>query len=179
MVGNVMEAFGRVDILVNNAGVTNRQPLMDVAESEFDRVIGVNLKGPLWCTQAAVPAMRSCGGGTIINVLSITAEIVSPCQGVYAASKGGLRSLTRALAVELAPDKIRVNGILPGTTVTGINRERFSDPDVLAQRVRRIPLGRPGQPDDYAGPVILLASDASSWMTGSLIAVDGGLLSLA
>lgn len=175
MMDTVMREFGRLDVLVNNAGTTNRDALVDVPEQEFDRVIAVNLKGPFMCTQAAVPRMSASGGGSIINIVSTSAELAPANISVYTASKGGLEALTRAMAVELARFNIRANGIIPGMTITGLTRAHMT-PEKTERWLSRIPLGRLGQPEDYAGVAILLASDASSWMTGSMICVDGGYL---
>ena len=176
MVASAVQRFGRLDILVNNAGITRRSLLLDVTEADFDDLIGVNLKGPLFCMQAAVPHLRAAGGGSIVNVISISPDLLVPGIGIYATSKAGLRTLTEAMALELADDRIRVNGICPGLTLTGMNRERLSQPGELERNVARIPLGRAGLPDDHVGAVLLLASEASSWMTGSTITVDGGRL---
>lgn len=176
MVAAVARELGRVDVLVNNAGVTNRDTVLDVPESEFDRVIGVNLKGPLLCTQAAVPRMRAVGGGSIVNIVSTSAELVPPNLSVYAASKGGLKVLTKAMAVELGQYNIRANGICPGVTPTGMNQDRLSRPGVIERERARIPLGRVGRPEDYAGACVLLASDEAPWMTGAMLWIDGGFL---
>lgn len=173
-----MRAFGRLDVLVNNAGVANRDPLLTVSESEFDRIMAVNLKGPLLCTQAAVPRMQASGGGSIINIVSTSCELVPPNLALYASSKGGLKVLTKAMAVELAQYNIRANGICPGTTPTGLNRDRLARPGAVEREVSRFPLGRLGRPEDYVGAAILLASDESAWMTGSMLWVEGGFLSL-
>ena len=176
MVTTTVEQFGRLDILVNNAGVTRRTPLLEVTDADFEHLIGVNLKGPLLCVQAAVPHMRAGGGGSIINIASISPDLLVPGIAIYASSKAALRTLTQAMALELASDNIRVNGICPGLTLTGMNRERLAQPGELERNVARIPLGRAGQPEDHLGATLLLASDASSWMTGTLITIDGGRL---
>lgn len=176
MVEATVYEFGRLDTLVNNAGVTNRDAFVDVPESEFDRVIGVNLKGPFLCAQAAVPNMRAVGGGSIINIVSTSAELVPSNLSVYATSKGGLKVLTRAMAVELGPYNIRANGICPGVTPTGLNADRLSRPGVVERELSRIPLGRIGRPDDYAGACVMLASDEVPWMTGAMLWIDGGFL---
>lgn len=177
LVDRTVGEFGRLDILVNNAGIINRDPLLELVEAEFDRVLDINLKGPLLCTQAAAPAMIRSGGGSIINIVSTITEMGAANMAAYAASKGGLKALTKAMAVELAPHKIRVNGISPGVTRTGINREQLARPEVVDRWLGRIPLGRIGSPEDHVGPAVLLASDASSWMTGEIIYVEGGFLS--
>lgn len=178
MVEAVVAGFGRLNVLVNNAGVANRDPVTEVSEAEFDRVMAVNLKGPLMCTQAAVPHMRAAGGGSIINTVSSSAELVPRSLAIYASSKGALKVLTKAMAVDLGKYNIRANGIVPHTTITGLNRNRLSQPGVVERETVRIPLGRLAQPEDYAGAAILLASEDSSWMTGSMVWVDGGFMSL-
>lgn len=177
LVDRTVGEFGRLDILVNNAGIMNRDPLLELVEAEFDRVLDINLKGPLFCTQAAAAAMIRSGGGSVINIVSTITEMGAANMAAYAASKGGLKALTKAMAVELAPHKIRVNGISPGVTRTGINREQLARPEVVDHWLGRIPLGRIGSPEDHVGPAVLLASDASSWMTGEIIYVEGGFLS--
>jgi NAD(P)-dependent dehydrogenase (short-subunit alcohol dehydrogenase family) len=177
MMWSVMQEFGRLDVLVNNAGVTSREPLSEVSESEFDRVMAVNVKGALFCTQAAVPRMRASGGGSIINIISSSTELVPPNCSAYASSKGALRGLTKCMAVDLAQYNIRANGISPHVIATGLNRERLSRPGEAERDVKRIPLGRIGRSEDLGGLALLLASDESTWMTGSITSIDGGFLS--
>jgi NAD(P)-dependent dehydrogenase (short-subunit alcohol dehydrogenase family) len=178
VVSAVVDQFGGVHTLVNNAGVADRHLVVDVPESEFYRVIDVNLKGPLLCTQAVVPRMIDAGRGSIINIVSTSAELVSRNISVYAASKGGLKVLTKAMAIELGEYGIRANGICPGFTPTGLNASRWSEPETVERELARIPLGRIGRPEDYSGACVFLASEASSWMTGSMIWIEGGFLSL-
>lgn len=179
MVRAAVETFGRLDVLVNNAGVTKRVPLMEATEADFASAMGVNVLGPLLCTQAAQPHLHAAGGGSIVNVASISPDLLVPGIAIYAASKAALRTLTQAMALELASDNIRVNALCPGLTLTGMNRERLAQPGELERNVARIPLGRAGLPEDHVGALLLLASDASSWMTGSLITIDGGRLTNA
>ncbi len=178
MVEAVVQRFCKVNVLLNNAGVANRDLILDLSEAEFDRVIGVNLKGPLLCTQEVVPHMRVAGGGSIINTISSSCELINPRLAVYGSSKGALKVLTKAMAVEFAQYNIRANGIVPHTTITGLNRTRIT-PEVEEREVARIPLGRLAKPEDYVGVAVLLASDESAWMTGSMVWVDGGFSSAA
>jgi glucose 1-dehydrogenase len=171
-----IEALGSLDVLVNNAGIEAHSPFWDVSEAEYDRVLSVNLKGVFFATQAMVNHLRaSSRGGRIINISSVHEEIPFPNFAAYCASKGGLKMLTRNLAVELGPLGITVNSIAPGAIETPINRKLLNDPAKLRSLLRQIPLGRLGQPDDVAGLAAFLASDDASYATGSTYFVDGGL----
>ena len=166
--------LGRLDILVNNAGIVVTKPLLEQSESDWDRVVDTNLKGAWLMAQEAARAMVARGtGGVIINVASLLALRVAAQVSGYAAAKAGLVHLTRAMALELADHGIRVNAVAPGYVETDMNREFLATP--AGQRmVKRIPQRRIGQPSDLDGVIVLLASDASAYMTGSIIAVDGG-----
>ncbi len=168
------EELGPIRILVNNSGVSDVGAALDLEEPEWDRVLGTNLKGAWLMAQETAQHMVRLGhGGSIINISSIMAERASSGTPAYAASKGGLAQLTRALAVEWAKHEIRVNAIAPGYVETEINRDFFQTE--LGQRVvRRIPQRRLGAEADLDGALILLASEASAFMTGSVIVVDGG-----
>jgi glucose 1-dehydrogenase len=171
-----IEALGSLDVLVNNAGIEAHSPFWDVSEAEYDRVLSVNLKGVFFATQAMVNHLRaSSRGGRIINISSVHEEIPFPNFAAYCASKGGLKMLTRNLAVELGPLGITVNSIAPGAIETPINRKLLNDPAKLRSLLGQIPLGRLGQPDDVAGLAAFLASDDASYATGSTYFVDGGL----
>lgn len=172
----VGERWGRVDILVNCAGVTERSPLSEESESTWDRTMAVNLKGHYLCAKEAAAFMSRVGGGSIINVSSIRARLGFANDGSYIASKGGIEAYTRALAVELADRRIRVNCIAPGAIETDFNRDRLLDPHIRARTVESIPLGRIGVPEDLAGIASFLASDLSAFITGATIPVDGGQL---
>lgn len=164
------------DIVVNNAGISGAGKAMDLAEREWDAVMDVNLKGAFLVAQAAARAMKEgANGGSIVNVASIAGLRVAGDLSAYAASKAGLIQLTKALALEWARFGIRVNALCPGYIETDINREFFATPAGEAM-VKRIPQRRLGRPEDLDGALLLLASDAGRYMTGSVIAVDGGHL---
>lgn len=176
MVEGTRAHFGRLDVLVNAAGVNLRQPVTTFTEADWAALMDVNLKGAFFACQAAGAVMRKAGGGKIINLGSLSFEIVVPNIALYAISKGGLRQLTRALAVEWAASNIQVNAIAPGRFWTAMTDAVFSDEDLFESAVSVIPQGRPGVPADLAGATVLLASDASSYITGQTIVVDGGWL---
>jgi NAD(P)-dependent dehydrogenase (short-subunit alcohol dehydrogenase family) len=164
--------FGRVDVLVNNAGMSPLYPSIDaVSEELFDKVVGVNLKGPFRLAAAIGTRMMNGDGGSIINVSSIAAVQPSPGELPYAAAKAGLNNLTVGLARALGP-KVRVNCIMPGPFLTDISKAW--DQDAFARMARSIPLGRGGEPDEVIGAALYLASDASSYTTGAVIKIDGG-----
>ena len=177
MVEAAGERFGAVDILVNNAGVETLVPVLDLAESEWDRVIDTNLKGAFLCGQIAARAMVSAGTpGAIVNIASINAKIALAGQAHYTASKGGLVMLTKAMALDLAPHGIRVNAIGPGVIETRMTERSLSDPQRRAMLLSKVPLGRVGQPRDVAHAALFLASDEASYITGATLYVDGGWL---
>ncbi len=167
--------FGRLDVLVNNAGVATTATALDLAEADWDTVIDTNLKGAFLCAQAAAALMKRGGGGSIVNVASILGVRVASHVSAYAASKAGLLQLTRALALEWARYGIRVNALSPGYIETEMTRDAIAGP-VGEALVKRIPQRRIGQPSDLDGPLLLLCSDASRYMTGAEIVVDGGHL---
>src|SRR5437879_5149282 len=173
-----VEQFGRLDILVECAGISHRLNFLDLDSDTWDRIIAVNLTGMFHLGQAAARQMVKQGGGSIINVTSQLAEVARPERAAYVASKGGARSLTHAMAVDLAAHGIRVNAIAPGPTLTGLTRASYTDPEARRATEALIPLGRLGQPDDLAGAVLFLASDESRWVTGSTVTVDGGYLTI-
>lgn len=176
MAAQAESRLGRVDILVNNAGVNVRKPAAEYTEADWDQVLDVNLKGAFFTTLAVGRAMLRRKRGRIINICSLTSAIGIRNIPAYAASKGGLFSLTRALAVEWAPCGVTVNAIGPGYFLTPMTQPLFEDPERRAWIESRIPLGRPGQPADLGGAVVFLASDASSYVTGQILFVDGGWL---
>lgn len=163
-----------IDILVNNAGIAVTKPLLEHAEEDWDSVLDTNLKGVWLMAQEAAQRMVHCGqGGSIINIASVLgARGISQLPG-YCASKGGIINLTRAMAVELAPYEIRVNAIAPGYIETDMNR-RFFATQAGQRLIKHIPQRRLGQVEDLEGALLLLASDASRYMTGSVITIDGG-----
>ena len=173
-VGTAEKTLGAIDILVNNAGIAVTKPLLEHAEEDWDSVLDTNLKGVWLMAQEVARRMVHCGrGGSIINIASVLGERgISQLPG-YCASKGGIINLTRAMAVELAPHRVRVNAIAPGYIETDMNRQFFATQ--AGQRlIKRIPQRQLGQVEDLDGVLLLLASDASRYMTGSVITVDGG-----
>jgi NAD(P)-dependent dehydrogenase (short-subunit alcohol dehydrogenase family) len=176
MVNTAAEAFGRLDILVNAAGINIRQPADSFTEEDWQRLMAINLKGAFFASQEAAGHMRRQGRGKIINVGSVAFEIIVPNVALYAISKGGMRQMTRALAVEWARDNIQVNAIAPGRFWTKMTDAVFSNESLYESAVSPIPMGRPGIAADLAGATILLASDASDYITGQTIVVDGGWL---
>lgn len=167
--------YGKLDILVNNAGVVSWGTLEDTTSQEWDRVMDVNAKGVFLGTRAAIPALREAGCGSIVNISSISGIVgQDSIQPVYNASKGAVRLLTKSTAIQYARENIRVNSIHPGTVATDMNAERRADPELLQQALSRIPLGRVAQPEDIAYAALYLASDESSFVTGSELVIDGG-----
>jgi NAD(P)-dependent dehydrogenase (short-subunit alcohol dehydrogenase family) len=174
-VAATVREFGRLDVLVDCAGVSHGGNFLDLDPGEWERVIAVNLTGMFHLGQAAARQMvRQGGGGSIINVTSQLAEVARPDRAAYVASKGGGRSLTHAMALDLAPQGVRVNAIAPGPTLTGLTRANYADPERRAATIAQIPLGRLGDPQDLVGAILFLASDESRWATGSTVTVDGG-----
>ena len=174
-VATVEAHFGRLDILVNNAGIATPAPALDIDEAQWDAVLDTNLKGAFLAAQATARAMTRQGGGTIVNIASILGLRVAGQVAAYAASKAGLIQLTKALALEWARHGVRVNALCPGYIETDINRDFFAGSAGQAL-LKRVPQRRLGQPSDLDGPLLLLCSDASAYMTGSVVAVDGGHL---
>lgn len=176
-VQTTLDRYGKLDILVNNAGILLRKGLEDTGADEWDRVLDVNGKGVFLGAKAAIPAMREAGGGSIINISSI-AGLVGSRYGstAYQSSKGAVRLLTKSIAIQHAPDNIRCNSVHPGMIITAMTEEALADPDVRQDYHDRIPLGRLGTTDDIANGVLFLASDDSSFVTGSELVIDGGLV---
>jgi glucose 1-dehydrogenase len=178
VVAAVVREFGRLDIVLESAGISHRLDFLDLDAESWDRIIAVNLTGMFHVGQAAARQMIKQGSGSIINVTSQLAEVARPERAAYVASKGGARSLTHAMAVDLAAHGIRVNAIAPGPTLTGLTRANYTDPEARRATEAVIPLGRLGQPDDLVGAGLFLASDESRWVTGSTVTVDGGYLAI-
>jgi NAD(P)-dependent dehydrogenase (short-subunit alcohol dehydrogenase family) len=175
-VAAALAAAGPIDILVNNAGVSDGRPAMDLPTELFDAVVDTNLRGPWLLSAGAAKAWRAAGrGGVIVNIASILSFRVTGAVPAYAASKAAIMQLTSALALEWARYGIRVNALAPGYIATEMN-SAFFESDPGKAMIKRIPMRRLGQPHDLDGAFLLLASDASAWMTGTCIAVDGGHL---
>jgi glucose 1-dehydrogenase len=169
--------FGKLDILVNNAGIEKHAPFSEVSEADYDSVLDVNLKGVFFATQAFVQHLiETKRPGKIINISSVHEELPFPNFTAYCASKGGMKMLTRNLAIELGALGITINNVAPGAIETPINTKLLNDPTKLNALLDQIPLGRLGQPQDVASLVAYLASDEASYITGSTFFVDGGLL---
>lgn len=173
-VAATVERFGRVDVLVNNAATNPYYgPTLDISESQFDKTVQVNWKGPLVWSRLVWEASMKEGGGSIVNVASIGGLSVEPTIGIYNGTKAALLHLTRTLAAELAP-QVRVNAVAPGLVRTDMARALWErDEEAIAGR---IPMKRLGEPADIADAVVFLASDAASWVTGHTMVVDGGML---
>ena len=174
MVARTLAAMGRLDILVNNAGINIRGPIEQLQESDWDAVIDTNLKGPWLCCRAVAATMKSRGWGRVINVSSMLGEISMPGRTPYASSKGGLTLLTKTLALEWARDGINVNALCPGPFATEINTPLLNDPAARAQMEANVPLARWGDPMELGPAAVFLASEASSFMTGATLFIDGG-----
>jgi len=175
MIAAVAKQCGRLDILVNCAGIAIRKRPEAYTDSEWHRVIGVNLTGTFACSQAAIPEMQKAGGGKIINIGSMMSIFGGPLSAPYAASKGAVVQLTKSLAVAWAKDNIQVNAILPGWIDTDLTASARQQMEGLNERVlARTPVGRWGQPREFAGIAVFLASAASDFVTGTAIPVDGG-----
>ena len=175
-IATTVARFGKLDILVNNAGVTPYGTGDDTTEAEWDRVMDINAKGVFLGTKCAIPEMRKAGRGSIINISSV-AGIVGHrhVQPVYNASKGAVRLLTKVTAIQYASDGIRANSVHPGPIVTPMTESMRSDPERYEFNLGRVPMGRFGQPEEVAQGVLFLASDESSYMTGSELVIDGGV----
>jgi 3-oxoacyl-[acyl-carrier protein] reductase len=168
------KAFGRLDVLVNNAGIYQFAPLEEVTEEQYQRQFSVNVLGPILATREALKHFGP-EGGSVINVSSVASTAAYPTTSVYSATKAALDSLTRSLAAELGPRKIRVNAIHPGGTETeGVHSAGIIGSEFEQQMVAGTPLGRLGQPEDIAKVALFLASDAASWVTGAVILASGG-----
>jgi len=177
MFDQAAQQFGGVNLLVNNAGIEKHTPFLDKPEAEWDKIIAVNLKGTFLCTQAAARQMAKSGkGGTVVNISSVHEDLPFPGYADYCASKGAIRMLCRDLALELAPYKINVVNVAPGAVDTPINKGTMADPEKKMALIREIPLGRVAQPREIAKLVAYLAGDDASYITGTTIVIDGGLM---
>jgi NAD(P)-dependent dehydrogenase (short-subunit alcohol dehydrogenase family) len=174
MAGRVLKEFGTIDILVNNAGTAAPGPLLELPDEVWDRVMNVNLKGYYLCAQTVGKGMVERKKGVILCIASQYAFRAAPRMGVYCVSKAGVVMLVRVLARELGNDGIRVNAIAPGLVKTDLSRNDWMDPDIRTQREAATPLGRLAETGDLVGTALFLASDASAYVTGHTIVVDGG-----
>jgi 3alpha(or 20beta)-hydroxysteroid dehydrogenase len=174
-VETAVRQYGKLNVLVNNAGIIIRKSIEETSVEEWDRTQAINVRGVFLGTKFAIPAMRQAGGGSIVNISSI-AGLVGSTYGAasYIASKGAVRLFTKATAIQHAKDNIRCNSIHPGPIETLMIQETLEDHAFLQERLRRIPLGRIGRPEDVAYGVLYLASDESSYVTGSELVIDGG-----
>lgn len=177
LIAKGIQHFGKIDILVNNAGIEKSASFWEVTEADFDSVINVNLKGVFFTTQGIVQhLMETQRPGKIINISSVHEELPFPHFTSYCASKGGVKMMTRNLAIELANSGITINSVAPGAIETPINTKLMNDPEKLGALLKNIPLGRLGQPSDVASLVAFLASSDADYVTGTTFFVDGGLL---
>ena len=178
MISTAVETYGRVDCAYNNAGVGSREraSLADYPEDDWHRIIAINLTGVWLCMKYEIPQMLQQGGGTIVNTASIAGLIGLPTTSAYVASKHGVVGLTRTAALEYAKQGIRVNCVCPGYIRTPMNQRAMDDPDRMAQIIASEPIGRMGEPEEIAETVVWLCSDASSFVTGHTMTVDGGYM---
>ena len=175
LVQTVMARHHRIDVLVSNAGIFRASPFLQASEADFDEVLRVNLKGAFLVGQAVARAMKQTGGGAIVHMSSVNGVLAIPEIASYNVSKGGLNQLTRAMALALADEGIRVNAVAPGTIATELARQAVLTSDAARTRIlSRTPMKRLGEPEEVARAVAFLASDAASYITGEILTVDGG-----
>jgi cyclopentanol dehydrogenase len=166
--------FGKLDILINNAGIFRTGRVEETSSAEWDQVMDINAKGVFLGAKAAIPAMREAGGGSIINLSSVAGLVGAAYSTAYSASKGAVRLFTKSTAIQYATDGVRCNSIHPGVIQTDMTKEAIADSQFKAQRLDPTPLARLGQPEDVAYGALYLASDESSFVTGSELVIDGG-----
>ena len=171
----VLQKYGRLDILVNNAGILIRKGIEDTTTEDWSRIMDINAKGAFLGIKSAIPVMRKSGGGSIINISSTAGLVASPSGSAsYTASKGAVRLLTKSTAIQYAHDNIRCNSVHPGPIDTDMIQDSITDPTKLTERMERLPMGRFGTAEEVAFGVLYLASDESSFVTGSELVIDGG-----
>ncbi len=178
LVAGAVAEMGRIDVLVNNAGINIPRDALEVTEEDWDRVLDVNLKGLFFLSQRVAREMVASGGGKIVNMSSQNGVIGYYKRAAYCSSKAGVVNLTRVLAIEWAPHKITVNAVGPTFILTPLTQSTFDDPALREDLLKRIPLGRVGQPEDVVGAVVFLASAAADLITGHTMLVDGGWTAL-
>jgi NAD(P)-dependent dehydrogenase (short-subunit alcohol dehydrogenase family) len=179
LVAAVLAAHGRIDVLVNNAGIFKAADFLDVSEADFDAVLRVNLKGSFLVGQAVARAMAAAGRGAIVNMSSVNGTLAIPTIASYNVSKGGINQLTRVMALALADKGVRVNAVAPGTIATELAAKAvLTSEDARARILSRTPMKRLGEPAEVADVVAWLASDAASYVTGEIVTVDGGRMTL-
>lgn len=179
LVAQTMAAHGRIDVLVNNAGIFRAADFLEVTEADFDAVLRINLKGSFLVGQAVARVMAGAGKGSIINMSSVNAVLTIPTIASYNVSKGGINQLTRVMALALADKGIRVNAVAPGTIATELaTKAVLTSPEATARIMSRTPMKRLGEPSEIADTVAYLASDAASYITGEVVVVDGGRMTL-
>jgi NAD(P)-dependent dehydrogenase (short-subunit alcohol dehydrogenase family) len=174
VVARVIAELGGIHILVNNAGVNIRESITDLKDESWEEVVDTNLAGAMRCSRAVAGHMKHQGWGRIVNVASMLSVVAIAQRAAYASSKAGLLGLTRAMALDLAPHGVTVNALCPGVFKTEINRPILNDPEYLKEFLKQIPLGRMGEPAELKAAAVFLASDASAYMTGAALLVDGG-----
>jgi gluconate 5-dehydrogenase len=171
----IAEAHGAVSILVNNAGIQRRHPFVDFPDADWEAIMATNLTGPYRVSKAVLPGMIAARRGKIIHIASLMSDLARPTVVPYTAAKGGIRMLTRGMAVELAPHNIQVNAIAPGYFATELNRALLDNAEFDAWVKKRTPAGRWGEPAEIAGVAVFLASRAADYITGQMITIDGGM----
>jgi len=174
-VDGIEASYGHLDIVVNNAGIQRRNPIVAFPKQDWDDVMATNLTAPFLVSQAALPAMIARRAGKIIHIASMLSDLARPTVVPYMAAKGGVRQLTRGMAVELAPHNIQVNAIAPGYFATEMNRALLDNAEFDGWVKKRTPAGRWGEPDEIAGVAVFLASPAANYVTGQMIMIDGGM----
>ncbi len=175
LVNRIVEEFGKIDILVNNAGTNpTMASAMDVEQRAWDAIMNLNLKGLFFLSQAVARVMREKGGGRIINISSVAGTTPDHVLPLYSISKAGVNMATKVMAQQWAQYNIRVNAIAPGLTKTGFSEALWKNPDILKVAMSRTPMGRPAEPEEMVGMIIYLSSEASSYVTGQVIGIDGG-----
>ena len=179
LIARTLAAHGRIDVLVNNAGIFKAADFLDVTEADFDAVIRVNVKGSFLVGQAVAREMVKTGGGSIVNMSSVNGTLAIPTIASYNVSKGGINQLTRVMALALADKGVRVNAVAPGTISTELAAKAvLTSDEAKAKIMMRTPMKRLGEPTEIADTVAYLASDAASYITGEIVVVDGGRMTL-